>query len=822
MSNDGKNNGDKKKAVGKKAKGFAVKVFRKLGHAERRFERFLKRKLGVDAEKAPKPFVHPWTLEDPGHPGVVDQLEKRHCCGCGSCSNACPKHAISMEPDEEGFLYPRVDHAICIGCGVCVRKCPVLTEQPKNDAVEVCYAQWSDEETRLASVSGGAFTELARYAFARGGVVFGAAYGEDMAVRHVAVEDEEGLSALRGSKYVQSQVGDCYAQVRRLLEQGRFVLFSGCPCQVAGLYAYLGKGDWDNLLTADLLCHGAPSQALFRRYLEEDYGLENVADVKFRDKSAFGWSSNMNVYLADGAVRREWGTVDPYYRMFSACLANRPFCSICKFSRVPRVGDFTLGDWWGIGRYDRELDDRSGTSLVMVNNVRARAVFDEISPGFERVRELPLDQAKAHNGAIDHPLEASSARDRFFRLLKMQPFDKAVRYTLGPHFDVGVYGLWYGENYGSVLTYFGLMKVLESMGLSACLLANPLGSEAVASAQEPVSFARRQGFYITQQRPLSRMGDYNKYCDAFLLGSDQLWNPLLCLPYGHSYFLDFADPDKKRIAYGTSVGRGDVPAPERYKEQSRWEFSKFDALSVRDDLTRDILRCDYGQEAEKVVDPAFLCDPEEYRALAATAQPPTALEGELPPLENGGYLFAYILDPDEETEGQLARIARLADKPIILALNMEYAVIDENEALFEGSSSDGVYVLKRPQIEQWLFAVAHSDEVLTDSFHGTIFAHVFGRNFVALPNAQRGAERFSDVLGILGLLDRMLPGLSTDPEKIVRLLGTPIDFKASNARLQVEREKSYCWLRDALFAPKRVHVDRVYRRIEDGGGLDAR
>lgn len=793
-----------------------VKGLRTIKKAELAAERALKRRLGYDVKepkkKAKGPYVHPWTLEDPGTPKIVDELKKQHCCGCASCAQACPKGAITMVQDEEGFYYPHVDHDLCVNCGLCVRACPVLQEQPSNDVVETCYAQWSDKKTRLASSSGGMFTELARYALKRGGVVFGAAYDENLVVRHRMIESEDELDVLRGSKYVQSQTGDCYSQARKLLREGRFVLYSGCPCQIAGLYAYLGK-HYDNLLTVDLICHGTPSPALFKRYLEENYGPE-VKDVKFRDKSAYGWSTHMNAYLEDGSVRREVCSRDPYYRMFLPCLAMRPFCSRCKFTKLPRVADFSIGDWWGIEKYDASLNDGNGTSLVLVNNERARAVFEEIKGASPQMKEFPLSDARPRNYTIDRPFKAHQARERFFKLLKMQPFNKAVRYALDYHFDVGIFGLWYGENYGSILTYFGLVKVIESMGLSCALIANPLGSDA-GDRLPPTQFAHRQGFFITKRRPLSKMGECNGFCDAFVVGSDQLWNPGLSRPYGHSYFLSFVAPDRKRVAYGTSFGKGNHKITPRYKERSRLEFSKFDALSVRDDFSKRLLKEDYGRDSVKVLDPALLCDPKEYWELSKRAEEPSCVAGKMPSLSEGGYVFAYLLDPNENTKDQLAELAKATGKPVVVAIDLAPKLIEKNRSLFERSWNDNVFVLDIPTPEQWLYAIAHSDGVVTDSFHGTLFSHVFQKDFVAFPNAKRGKDRFSDALGVLGLLDRIGPRLESDIDGVVRLLNQPVDYEKSNRLLKDAQEKSYEWLNSALTSTKTVSTNRAYMKVEE-------
>lgn len=801
------------KSAGRVAKDLVIRGLRGAKRAEMRVERALKRSLGYDVpvKSAGGARVHPWTLEDPGSPEVVDGLAARHCCGCGSCAQSCPRGAIRMVADDEGFLYPRVDRELCVGCGLCVRACPVLSEQPENEVPSACYAVWSNARTRLASSSGGMFGELARHVLAEGGAVFGAAYDEDGVVRHRMVESEAGLAALRGSKYVQSQMGECYRMAREALDAGRRVLFAGCPCQVAGLYAFLG-GDRPNLLTADLICHGAPSPSLFARYLEETYGGQ-ATSVAFRDKGALGWTMGMTVGLRDGSVVRELASRDPYCRMFSACLANRPFCAHCKFARLPRVGDFSLGDWWGVEKCDKALNDGNGTSLVLLNNARARETFERVRPGLEVARALPLAAALPRNGAIDHPLAAHPARTRFFDLLGRQSFGKSVRYALEPRFDVGLFGLWYGQNYGSILTYFGLVKVLEGLGLSVALLANPLGSDA-GDRRQPTAFARRQGFFITKRRPLSRMGECNAFCDAFMVGSDQLWNPGLSRPYGQSYFLGFVDANRKRIAYGTSFGKGDHQIDARYRERSRLELARFDAISVRDDFSRQVLSEDYGLGSVKVLDPVLVCDPAEYGALADSAEPPAYVGGRAPQ-EGSPYVLAYVLDPNEGTSALLAEVSERMGLPVVVALDMNPKKVEENQALFSGSWRRGVHVLDEPTPEQWLAAIRGSEAVLTDSFHGTLFSHVFQRRFVALPNAKRGKDRFDDALGVLGLSDRALPSLEGHIEEVVEMLGRPIDYERSNALLQRERAHSLRWLRNALFSFKRVPTDRAYVLVEE-------
>lgn len=796
-----------------KAKRALVKGARLAGRAERKLKRQMRIALGM--EKRPEPYVHPWLKQELGHPTIVDQLAKNHCCGCGSCNLACPVNAITMEEDDEGFAYPVVDHEKCIDCGRCVKKCPVLQDQPSNRVVNTCFATKANEDILKVSSSGGFFTQAAQYAFEKGGIVFGAGYTSPDCVMQQSAESMEELDKLRRSKYVQSATGDSYRQAEQCLKEGRFVLYTGCPCQVAGLYAYLGK-DYDNLMTVDLICHGVPSPGLFRRYLKEDYPNDEIKEVNFRDKSAFGWSTHMNIYMEDGHVHRDVCSHDSWYRMFLPCLAQRPFCSNCKFTRLPRVADVSIGDWWGIDKFDAKLSDGKGVSLVLVNNEKGQKLFDELKPDMSACESFALSKAKPRNYTIDRPFRAHPERARFFELLKIYSFDKAVAYALDRKADVGIYGLWYGENYGSILTYYGLNCILHDLNLSTFMIANPLGSDESAR-REPTQFAVRNGYEITQRYTLGGLGSLNKNCDAFMLGSDQLWNPPLSRPYRHTYYLNFVANDRKRIAYATSAGHANVKLDPVYSNRCQYELEKFYAISVRDSFTGKMLEERYGVPSTQVLDPALLCDSSKYAELADHGSCAVVEKnGESFDFEYTSYIFAYLLDPNEKTIGALSRLAELRKQPIVVALNLNPKVWETNLETMRGwEESEYLYVMDRPITEAWLYALSRSEAVLTDSFHGSIFAYVFEKRFAAVVNKKRGPQRFYDVMDSVGLRDRLMKDYRDDVAAVSEMLDRPIDFEESHKLLEAEKEKSMAWLKNAVFGPFEQPTYKVYPFVED-------
>ena len=246
-----------------------------------------------------------------------------HCTGCGACANVCPKSAIEMIPDEEGFIQPVIKEATCVKCGLCEKTCPVLHPIYKNEKVDICYAMWAEDELRAVTSTAGFFLLLAKHIIAQNGVVYGAAWTKDWYVHHIGVETEDDLKLLTGSKYLQSNVENTYQEAKENISKGRKVLYSGCPCQIAGLYAYLGNQNPDNLLTFEIICHGVPSPKAFHKYLNENFDITQINKIDFRDKTVFGWSTTSNIYFNNNSVYRKREKVDPYYRAFLPCLILR-------------------------------------------------------------------------------------------------------------------------------------------------------------------------------------------------------------------------------------------------------------------------------------------------------------------------------------------------------------------------------------------------------------------------------------------------------------------------------------------------------------------
>lgn len=333
---------------------------------------------------------------------------KTECTGCGACVSICPRKAITMQPDEEGFLYPVVDQALCISCDLCEKHCPVGHEHPEKD-VKMLGAQHKDGEVRRQSSSGGVFTALARNMIEKGGAVFGAVFDDNLRVEHIGAIDEAEFSAMRGSKYVQSDLYSVFDDVKAYLAEGRKVLFTGTPCQIAGLNSFLGSRS-NGLLTVEVACHGVPGPGLWERYLDclsRKYK-GRITEVTFRDKSRSWVHYEFAVANEAGRFARPYMD-DPYMALFVQNMTLRPSCYSCT-ARGGRSGsDITLADMWTVSRLAGQMDDDKGTSLVVANTKAGQEALREL-----RGIEVPFDAASCGNDGFAGRVEVPQRREEFF------------------------------------------------------------------------------------------------------------------------------------------------------------------------------------------------------------------------------------------------------------------------------------------------------------------------------------------------------------------------------------------------------------------------
>ena len=345
---------------------------------------------------------------------VIRLKDRLSCTGCGVCLNACPKACITMQSDEEGFLVPHIDSARCCGCGKCKSACDRIDALSLHARPDEAIAFWAKEKRiRCRSSSGGFFSTLAESILDAGGVVNGVLFDNKMHLRHVLIERKSDLGSICGSKYVQSDVAKVYIDIKQALEDGRRVLFTSTPCQVAGLRAFLGK-EYERLVTCDFICHGVPSPEYFEKYIADgkiESGRNDVVDYRFRNLEGWGWDAAL--IFSDASKISHDAYTDLFMSPFLAGLNYRESCYSCRYARPERCADITMGDFWSIKDYVvcSWMFER-GCSLVLLNSKKGRRWFESIKPKCN-FKTLPLYTTYS-NEQLWKPSKRPILRDDFY------------------------------------------------------------------------------------------------------------------------------------------------------------------------------------------------------------------------------------------------------------------------------------------------------------------------------------------------------------------------------------------------------------------------
>ncbi len=335
----------------------------------------------------------------------MDICNLTSCTGCGMCSNVCPKNAITMQNGENDFIFPLIDETVCIKCNQCVQKCPA--NQPINREANVIqtYAAWNKNKmVRRRSSSGGLFSVFAEKILNEGGIVVGVAL-QNLEAKHIIITSISELPALNGSKYVQSKTGNIYINIKKYLDSGKKVLFSGSPCQIHAMKQFLGK-EYDNLILIDVICHGVPSLTMLHKHIKEVSGNRKAKEIKFRYKDPYWDYSFVKIDYEDGGASYQQFTVDDdYFHLFNIGFSIRNSCHECHYTSTHRQGDITLADYWGYRAHDIKMNNYlSGISLVLVNSDKGEMLLDSIKSKL-KIETTSLDNAKRGQKCLSEPFK---------------------------------------------------------------------------------------------------------------------------------------------------------------------------------------------------------------------------------------------------------------------------------------------------------------------------------------------------------------------------------------------------------------------------------
>jgi len=698
-----------------------------------------------------------------------------------------------MERDGEGFLSPIVNQVLCIECGLCSRICPVDNPTYANSAKPRCFAIMAPDMLRLESSSGAVFPVLAEKILAEGGVICGAAFREDWSVGHIIVDDRAGLEKLKGSKYVQSDLGNCFTQVKDLLEDGRKVLFSGTPCQVAGLKAFLRK-DFENLQTVDIICHGVPSPGVWEDWLKENFDIPSISDICFRNKKK-GWSGAENILVKYDSSTHKKSNDDSesYIDAFLKGRSLRRSCGQCLFNRLPRQGDLTLGDFWGVRKMKKSLDDGKGTSVVLENSSKGNAMLEAVRSSFKSFEERSLKDGLKSNVNISHSSIIPPDRSLFFQLCASKGASAALRFFNRDVSDCKIVNFWFSANYGANLTCWALQESLFELGYSAKVVNYMPEKKRMrwygSFAEE---FAQKRLHLTKPVENYAALAELNDNTDTFIVGSDQVFRPEFAQSSGGPvYTLDFSAPSKKRIAASASFGTLKFNGSENSREAFARSLKTFSAVSVREQAGVEICR-GMGVEAEQILEPVFWMKAERWHELA---------DEDL--VEQKGGIFYFSLP--YKGASRHPKVVEYLNGALGLTLNRQK-------------------FSKLRSVEEWLDSIRKADFVVTDSFHGTCFALIFHRPFAVLSTYGDMSSRMDQVLGLLGLRERII---HPDQQEGLEELLKPIDWDAVDAVLASERERALAWISAALAAPapladEAAHEAFLARHKETASEQDAK
>ena len=718
----------------------------------------------------------------------------KNCYGCGACKNICSFDAISIKEDNAGFFRAFVDYDKCKECGQCTKVCPEIVNKYDNTETPECYAAWAKDDIRLKCASGGIFTAIALQIIERGGWVAGAVWKEDYHVGFIVTNTIDGLNQISNSKYVQGDMGKVHTGIKEKLDEGQEVLFCGCPCQVAGLKGFLRK-DYPKLYTMDLICHGVPSQKMLKKYLKDLYSYEDIEKVDFRDKSHFGWSTEMNIYFKDGKIIRKRATEDAFYRAFLNNMSLNPTCERCQFSKIPRQGNLSLGDFWQIEKYEPRLNDRKGTSLILVNNRVGKNLLDACDY-IELKEKIPFEFiGKTCNSTVFRPFRHHFASYRFLREFSEQNFEKSVNQCLGAHYDIGLITTWFARNFGAIFTAYALYKKLQEMGYSVLMIHKPLelwqkdyfdpnrSNIAVDFGNRYYNVSKQYSVFKENQQ----LNILNNHCDVFMTGSDQLWNPRIYAKLFY-FFMDFVDDKHKKIAYATSIGADHFQGTPEEKYRIEYLLSRFDNISVREQEAVNVCVDEFGVNARQVIDPVFLIEQEHYANMSNLVSEKKEVPNE--------YIFVYMLDGNTPKRDFIKRVEEKYNLPVVCAYDIEQP--EMSKRYLQLPEAD----ISKP--EDWLWYIRNSRLIITDSFHGACFSIIFNKEFLCIGNKLRGINRFYELFSKLKIRNRLIVDIenANEIEKVILALDKKIDYSRVRFFIECEKRKSLIWLNDALHKEK--------------------
>lgn len=719
---------------------------------------------------------------------LISPTERHLCSGCTACATACPRRAITMEADKMGFLYPSVDEAACTDCGLCEKVCPIKVPVADEGDAPECHAARHQEMTEVEkSRSGAVFVALTDHVLKQGGVVYGAVLTDDLRVVHQRATIPGQRDAMRGSKYVQSDMRGIYTQVLQDLKAGLRVLFSGTPCQTAGLLRLVNAEQRSRLLLVDVVCHGVPGPNVWHDYLKlvEQNGGQSVVAVDFRDKQLFGWNRHRETFRLSGSEKKHFLS-----RTFYNEVPYRPSCSHCPYARVNRPSDLTIGDFWGWQKVLPQANaDNRGLNLVLLHTQAGRDLFQAVA-GRLKVWPVPLNAALQPN--LQAPTAPMPRQEEWEASYAEVGLQKTLRRFSAP-LRVGLLTFHRAYNYGAVLQCYALQQVLRELGHEVVLIDYRQPEiDAFYRAFRTELLMKRRGIknklrylkeYPQRRRLMVRRRAVfhqflakhftrSKQCDAqsvprnldaYVIGSDQLWNHRLTGDRFDPVYLGafIHRPTAKVIGYAISTNAKSLDQMEQQGVVN--QLANFHHLSLREEEAVTRLQSHTDLPLAHCIDPTLLTDSQMWSDMTLTDSP----------WAHRRYVLHFSVRRNKEYEAYIQRqMARLRQQ-----YGEELEIIDLRDLV--------------PTVEEFVTMFRYASHVITSSFHATVFSLIFQRPIHSIALGDASDMRYTGLLTQVGAADRIVP-MGQD------ITLTPMDYTDVQPRLARLRQENLDFLRHAL------------------------
>lgn len=695
----------------------------------------------------------------------------KNCTGCMACYNKCPNNAISIVYNEAGFYTPQINREKCTNCGLCASVCPQTKEVPPKEEPTHCYAVMANDEIRKNSASGGVFAQLALYFLNNGGYVCGAAFSDDFRhVNHIIIDKEEDLIKLQNSKYVQSNIGKVFSEIKSLLESGKDVLFGGTPCQVAGLNNYLGQ-NYDNLLTMDLICHGIPSPLVWEKYITEISNKRQIKNLSFRNKSKkWGSPYELNVKFTNNTKFTETCNTNLYYRAFFEHLILNDTCYSCKYTNLQRPADITIGDFWGINNFDSNLDDGLGTSFIISNSEKGKKILQNKHNVFKQIQEVPLQYALNGNPRLHTPSEYNLESNEFVINLKRNSIIKNLKTSLNPKYDGIILNFWNIPNFGATLSAYAVQKYFFDRGKNYYLLkikSSPLFVD---------EFSKKYLKTTHIVKSPQRLQELNNSTDNFVIGTDQVLREDFVIKDLNKSLLGFTKFAKKRIAFSGSFGNDSLIALNKAEKLLYSKFIKrFDTISTREISGVNICEKEFSINAEYIIDPVFLINKNIWEDIATDTGN-----------KYKGKIITYLFFVDDETDRMLEFLSNKYGKDVI---KLENGKISQ---------------------EEFLSAIKNADFVVTNSFHGMCFSLIFNKKVLCIKEITSG--RFNSIMKLFDIENLFVNSYEEIYSK--QDLFAEYDRNKIETVINHEREKAEIWFEKNIEKPKNFSIKKILYELD--------